>query len=185
MPCRCKSVLCVAMFLSYGIFFVMTAPETGAHSNQAMSQSIDCRVWNSQIDPAVHHESPPNPITLSDTDALEAMNCLIKNRGNRTIAKIGGATNLAVSQQLPEPTVELAALYYISYIFTKSYQHADGIALWDDAGTINPPHSIESAYSAYITWLNEVRKVGVSKARRLRLDPLNRSGLAWYGKRPS
>jgi hypothetical protein len=83
---------------------------------------------------------------------------------------------------LPQATVELASLYYVSYLFTGNYQHGDGIALWDRKGVINPPGGVDTAYASYRAWFKKVKSVELAEARKQHLDPLEGTNLYWYGK---
>lgn len=113
---------------------------------------------------------------------MEGMSCLLQCRGITREAGISGATHYEVSAGLPRATVELAALYYISFLFTGQRTHADGVALWNSDGVINPPGSIDTAYEAYERWFRRVQELGLATAREQGLNPLEGTGLAWYGK---
>ena len=155
---------------------------TNANLLTAESKHSNCKEWNAKVDPAVPGKTAVNVSELSDNEVTTAIGCLLKNRGNRANALIGGATNLMVSALLPQATVELASLYYISYLFTGDYEHGDGIALWDDHGAINPPGSIDRAYDAYEAWYKRVKLLGIGVARKQHLNPLSGTNLKWYGK---
>jgi hypothetical protein len=110
-----------------------------------------------------------------------------------------------VSQTFPEPSASACALYYISYLFTKNYGHADANVLVRDKEyeqpdgkmkdvdkwvklmkewelkTYNGPVAIEKAYDSYRSWFKKVKKIGLEKAREQKLDPLKGSGVSWYG----
>lgn len=119
--------------------------------------------------------------TYTIDQVTTAIECLLGCKGNKNPAKISGVTHAYVSEILPSATVELAALFYISYLYKANYTHADGIALKDKDGNINPPGSLEKAYASYEKWFKEVKEVGLQKAREMELDPLEGSGLIWYG----
>jgi len=141
-----------------------------------------CKEWDKRVDPSWG----PAGITLAqiprDAEVLVAIDCFLKHQGNKNRARFGGATNPRTSQILPDATIELASLYYISYLFTRDWQHGDGVALWNPEGIINPLSSIDTAYAAYRAWFERVRSVGLAEARKQRLDPLGGTGLHWYGK---
>jgi hypothetical protein len=141
----------------------------------------NCREWNAKVDPRVKGKSAVNAADLSESQIMTAIGCLLKNQGNRGVAGFGGATKYIVSQIVPQATVELASLYYISYLFTGNFQHGDGVALWNDHGVINPPGAIESAYKAYAAWFKRVKAMGIAEARKQHLDPLEGTTLRWYG----
>ena len=84
-------------------------------------------------------------------------------------------------RELPQPTVEIMALYYISYLYEEDWEHAVGIALWDKHGKINPPGSVHAAYLAYRRWFRRVQSVGLQQARKEHLQPLQGTEIEWYG----
>jgi len=77
--------------------------------------------------------------------------------------------------------VEIAALFYASYIFYgKDWDHfATGIALMEDR-KINSPETIKKAYKHYRKWFEKVKEIGLEEARIRGLDPLKGSGIGWY-----
>jgi len=98
---------------------------------------------------------------------------------------------LGVNQLFAEAPVNLAALYYISYLYTGNMEHSLAIALtgpdaedktihWKYATTQS---SIHTAYQAYRLWFAKVKEVGLNQARASKLAPLSGTGLAWYGQR--
>jgi hypothetical protein len=140
-----------------------------------------CEQWIEKVDPSSGKTNIDADSTLSDNQIIEAITCLLKCEGNKNTARISGATHLYISQIFPQATIELAALYYISYLFTRSWDIADGIALCDNNGTINPPKSIETAYEKYKEWFQKVQSIGIKAAREQKLNPLAGSGIHWYG----
>ncbi len=144
--------------------------------------TVGCRQWDQRVDPTLGKTGVELDRTISDKEFVEAVACLLKHKGDHRLARFGGATNPGVSQILPGATIELAALYYISYIFTGNWHHADGVALWNEDGVINPPGAIERAYSSYAKWFKVVQSLGLSAARKKHLDPLEGTKLRWYGK---
>jgi len=115
----------------------------------------------------------------SDEEVITAISCLLKNRGDHREARFGGVARIDISQHLPTASIELASLYYISYLYKQQWQHADGIALWNRKGEINPPGSVEAAF--HKRWFARVKEIGVRAARKEHLDPLKETGLFWYG----
>jgi hypothetical protein len=154
----------------------------GAMCEAGYARTADCQVWNGEVDPNFLGKATAHSAPLSDKEVLLAMDCLLRNQGNRGNAVISGVTRDEVSQMLPQATVELASLYYVSYLFTGNYQHGDGIALWDRKGVINPPGGVETAYASYRAWFKKVKSVGLAEARKQHLDPLEGTNLYWYGK---
>lgn len=116
----------------------------------------------------------------TDEQIVEAIECFLTCKGNKKKSSVSGATNMYVSQIFPKASVELAALFYISYLYTANYTFADGIALWSKEGGINPPRAIEIAYDSYKKWFKKVQEIGLSAARKMELNPLEGTGLSWY-----
>jgi hypothetical protein len=125
---------------------------------------------------------------LTETERLEAIQCLLGVENDTRAASMGGATRPVVSQLFGETPVNLAALYAISYIYTGRYDHADAIALQGDDASSTDSHglyvtkasAIHRAYWAYRAWFARVRQIGLARARQLGLRPLDGTGLDWY-----
>lgn len=144
--------------------------------------NVECRKWLSKVDLELGSGCVQLASFPSDREVLEAIGCLLQLQGDKRPARFGGATRADVSQILPSSTIELAALYYISYLYNGHWQHADGVALWDRKGTINPPGSIKTAYAAYRKWFQKVKAIGIVSARARHMEPLAGTNLKWYGK---
>ena len=167
------------------VVFSVIAPvacQSRAMSEESKDSQASCREWDKRVDPRLGDSGIYPDRLPPDPEVLVAISCLLKQRGNKEPARFSGATRPGVSQQLPSATIELAALYYISYLFTGNPQHGDGVALWNQDGVINPPGSADAAYTAYRIWFRRVRSLGLAEARKRRLDPLKGTALRWYGK---
>ena len=141
-----------------------------------------CSVWRAQVDPTLEAKEI-SPRLLDDRERVTACECLLGEEGNTGPARFSGATRAAVSAMLPDATVEVAALFYISYIYTGPWQHADGVALVDRENRVVTQAEVAGAYASYRRWLARVKEVGMARARELRLDPLENTDLCWYGSR--
>jgi hypothetical protein len=141
-----------------------------------------CKEWDKRVDASLGVAGIKPDKLPSDKELLVAIGCLLKHHGDKAPARFSGATNPKTSQILPNATIELASLYYISYLFTGDWQHGDGVALWNREGVVNPPGSVDAAYAGYASWFERVRSLGIPEARKQRLDPLRGTGLHWYGK---
>lgn len=64
---------------------------------------------------------------------------------------------------LPPPTIEIAALYYVTYMFEEKWDHAFGIALWNKKDEINPPGAGQEAYRCYREWFGKLKEWGSRK----------------------
>jgi hypothetical protein len=88
---------------------------------------------------------------------------------------------------VPAP-INLAALYYISYLYTGNWKHGSAIALrGPEVESTDTPglyatrqEAVHKAYASYRRWYEEVKRVGLPRAREKKLDPLEGTGLSWY-----
>ena len=76
-------------------------------------------------------------------------------------------------------SIEIAALYYASYLFESNWEHAGSVVLVDDNGNINTSEVVEKAFKSYREWFQKVQKIGLRRARELKLHPLEASGVRW------
>lgn len=118
-------------------------------------------------------------IKVDEKTFLEAAECFIALEGNGSISRLQGATRPDVSQTFGPARVDVAALYYIGYLFLERWDHGSAIYLSDK---FERPESKRAAvaFESYKTWLKEVRRIGVKTAREKKLDPLAGTGLSWY-----
>jgi hypothetical protein len=87
------------------------------------------------------------------------------------------------------PPVNLAALWTISYIYTGDFNHSLAVALvGDDAASsdsngiyVTKQVAVHRAFRAYRVWFEMVKKTALSKALAGNVDPLQGTGLSWYG----
>jgi hypothetical protein len=149
----------------------------GSRAQMLGKSGVECEKWIGLVDPELKGRAR-KPAT--DKEVMQAIQCLLTCRGNMKIAGFGGATRSEVSQSFPPATVELAALFYISYLFEGRWDHADGVALCDE-NSINPEGAISAAYGGYLKWFAQIRKLGIAEARRRHLSPLSGTGFQWYG----
>jgi len=173
-----SSAHCQIIFTSLIIFIFTGALSCGQEKQEL---PMNCTKWMNKVVPDLGGGALLEDSTPSDQEIFEAISCLLQLQGDKRQARFGGVTRLEVSQILPTTTIELAALYYISYLYDGRWQHADGVALWNRNGVINPPGSVETAYMAYKKWFEKVKKIGLEAARKESLEPLKGTGLYWYG----
>jgi len=77
--------------------------------------------------------------------------------------------------------VEVAALYYISYLFTQKWDHADAIALVSTKeDRLATDDDVANAYEAYEKWFARIKTIGLTEARKQKLDPLAGIDIRWY-----
>lgn len=148
-------------------------------TSEIMSQ--DCSYWHKSVGVknlkyAGSKIDEKNPVKI-----IEGIECLLKLEGNQSRGAFSGATNFQVSELLPPSTVEICALYYISWLFYENYEHASGVALVDESNLrLNSKKSIMMAYTSYRNWFETVKEIGLEEARKQNLDPLKGSGVRWY-----
>jgi hypothetical protein len=114
-------------------------------------------------------------------EIYDAIECLLKLKGKKYSSNISGATRGNVSQYFVEPTsVEVAALYFITYVVYQKWDYADAPYLVDGKGKLNTPKAVAKAYKAYRTWFKKVKEIGLVEARKQNLNPLANSTVRWY-----
>jgi hypothetical protein len=171
------------MYSNLKVFILLAILITGVGSLDAQpaNHPDSCDSWVNMLD----QSKPERPglwnSMLSNIETIDAIECLLHAQGNRHEARIGGVTHYNLSQTMPTASVEIAALYYISFLFTGLPDHADGIALQGADGSLNPPGSIDVAYKAYREWFVGAKIMGLETARTLQLSPLKSTNLSWYG----
>lgn len=137
-----------------------------------------CKYWYAQVDPSVEVDfeiDENNPENI-----LKGISCLLGLEGNRSDGLFGGAIKTRVSQVFPKATVEVCALFYISYLFYGDWEHADGIALSEHGQKFQSDKTIKKAFAFCRKWLETVKKIGLEEARKRKLDPLTGSNIHWY-----
>ena len=105
--------------------------------------------------------------------------CLLKLEGNKRKASVGANRSIYTSDvNIPNPTVEIAALVYISDIF-KGSPDIPVRRLYDKNPNATIDETVKKAYKYYREWFEEVKRVGLVKARQLGLDPLKNRDVHW------
>jgi hypothetical protein len=175
-----------AIFLSIGIYPAPKRSPATSHRSRLESQEVKnyekCNYWQARVDPSI--KLPSDTVDLDETEeanTLEAIGCLLKLKGRTTHSIYSSPTvSFYLSLRFPRPTVEVAALYYASYLYYHNWQHAQAIILVDRNGEKNTKGSIKVAYEAYLSWFEKVKEIGLQKAREEKLDPLNGVPVRWY-----
>lgn len=168
------------------LFLVGVISATAQTKTEKAKNDI-CYRWQTQVDPSLERIIIDES-TLPDDEILEGIGCLLKLKGNKKKARFTGATranyNSADRYKPPKhpATVEIAALYYISYLFYENWEHANSVSLFDTESkklNSNTKRSVKEAYKSYQKWFEKVKEIGLEKAREQKLDPLENSGIAW------
>ncbi|HEX8370289.1 MAG TPA: hypothetical protein VF604_17210 [Pyrinomonadaceae bacterium] len=149
----------------------------------AQDAKAACYKWQTQVDPKFERVEIDES-KLSDKEIQTGIGCLLKLKGNKRKAGFTGATrsNIYASgrYEYKTATIEIAALYYISYMFHNNWEHAGSISLYDEeAENGNSKKSIKRAYESYRKWYEKLLEIGLQKAREQKLDPLENSGVSW------
>lgn len=146
---------------------------------QVMEAKADiCKYWQSQVDMETEVD-----FEVDETDpknVLVGIDCLLKLEGNKKEGLFSGATKDNISQTFPAVSIEICALYYVSYLFYQDWRHANAVALVGNDGSINSDEVVKKAFESYKSWLKKLKKIGLQKARKMKLDPLANSGIKWY-----
>ena len=135
--------------------------------------------------------APVDPDHVTDLDEatiLGAIACLLQLETDTRPANFMGVTWAGVSQIFDWAPMNLAALYYISYLFTSNWKHGNAIALRGPGAEVpeskskyrTSPWAIYKAYGSYRHWYQQLKAMGLAQAREEKLDPLAGTGLYWY-----
>lgn len=175
-------VAVLALFLVLGVY-------QPAGSAMPTKDCERCKYWQAKIDPSITLSEDSSAAGSTPTfeindeeaaKALEAAECLLKLEGKTNPSKFSATVSLYLSTRFPPPSVEVAALYYVSYIYHKNWRHAQAMVLVDAEGKKNTKKSIKTAYKAYRAWFEKVKEIGLKKARQQNLDPLDGTDVRWY-----
>jgi hypothetical protein len=151
------------------------------NENKILSGQEVCKYWLSRVDSDVKPTDQFKHVDESNVEnIMVGIECLLALEGNKKRARFSGASRHDVSQLFAPATVDIAALYYISFLFTQKWDHADAVAIVDKDGRINTDESIKEAFQAYREWFKEVKKLGIYKARESGIDPFAGKNIKWY-----
>lgn len=174
-------IVLIIMAVAHGAVFPGSFPSP-VKVREGVVMNSECKNWQSLVDTSVE---PPRPRFVFDVsnelDVTVGIECLLRLEGNKSPARFGGALNPGVSQTFDKATTEVAALFYVSYLFKKKFDHASAVALTDSrTGKVNTPKSIKSAFAAYRKWFEKIKSIGIEEARKQELDPLEGTFVRWY-----
>lgn len=163
-------------------FFVVLFLSASVFAQQS-SKDI-CIDWKGRIDDTLNETYLPiyvEPEELNEQEVFQAIECLLKLEGNKNKARFSGATRTDQSSVPQFTPGEVSALWYISFLYYQKFDHAGGvIALSDNSGEFSSPGAIKEAYKSYRKWFEEVKKIGLIKAREQKLDPLAYTDIKWW-----
>jgi len=145
------------------------------------NQEKRCEYWRAKIDPALPLSGKGVWEQPSDEETMSVIACLLDLEGRKEPARFGGATRYDVSYASEDmPSIEIASLYYISFIYEKKWDHARVIAIQGPNGETNTTSITDEAWKSYKKWFNKVKTIGLDEARRQKLEPLQGTELHWY-----
>ena len=143
------------------------------------TSKLECSYWRSFVDPTM--ESREKWDSLSEEQALEGIQCYLAMKGEDKPSRFDFANvGYHTSRRLPGPSIETAALYYVSYIFFENWNHAGAMTLVDKSGTASVKKLNRIAFRSYKAWFQNIRVIGLSEARKRKLNPLEGTGISWY-----
>ncbi|MEZ5307886.1 MAG: hypothetical protein R2684_12145 [Pyrinomonadaceae bacterium] len=167
----CVSVFAVWLMLPIGIVGSTNMTHT-------------CESWQGLVGGQEKPVQTPSNIDLdNEAEVFEGIECLLKLEGNKSHGTPSGATHMAVSDILPSAAVEVSALHYISYLYYKRFDYANGVALvlsGDGSNDFNSQEAISLAYKSYREWFVKIKETGLKEAREKKIDPLEGSAVKWY-----
>ena len=164
------------------LFTVGLVPDSnGRAQDQGSPCDTQCEYWQSKVDAELKSPTAAAGVPETDPESIVAgIECLLRMEGNKHAAKFSGATKPYVSQIFKHATADVAALYYISYLYYQKWDHADAIALRDENGEVDRPEAVRQAFESYRKWFDEVKRVGLVKAKTMKLEPLKDTKVHWY-----
>lgn len=175
------------IFIRISFFLIMVSFLTVSGNAQGNGKEIKSEevkfFWYSRVCEEAFL-SGKNKIMLDEKKPQIIMNgisTLLTFEGDKKTATFCGATDVGYNSPEVNCTVEVAALFYASYIFYgKGWNYfATGIALVEN-GKKNDPKTIKKAFKCYREWFEKIKKIGIEKAREEKLDPLKGTGIVWY-----
>jgi hypothetical protein len=184
---RLYQVIKMTSFLA--ILFFPVVPSQMAQTKFDKVKNNTCYRWQTQVDPRLERIKIDNSI-LSVAEIEEAIGCLLTLKGKTHKARLYGTTrdNYYKSEGYQPPkhpaSVEIAALYYASFLFYNNWEFASSIVLYDaDTEESNSKRNVKRAYKSYQQWFKKVIEIGLEEARKQKLDPLVESEVSWPGQR--
>ncbi len=158
----------------------------------ASGQSSSCQYWRSRVDIYTHITDLSQILDEKNPkNMLPAIRCLLEFEGNKNIAAFGldpnprltGPPGPGPMSILSTPiTAEVAALYFISYLYYQKWDHANLVVLIDkeDSREIeSSQENVSKAYKYYREWFERVKPIGIVKARKLKIEPLKGKDVRW------
>lgn len=162
------------------VFFLLLLGMNAPVVAQAEYDPTGCARWMKLIDPSAGKSSFAISFPIPEKEKLAAIECFLQAEGNQIPSRIEMTMSHNGGEQLPPPTIELAALYYVTYMFEEKWDHAGGFALWNRKAEINPPGSVQEAYKCYREWFSKLKELGFAEVKKRNLKPLDNSSVQWF-----
>lgn len=153
------------------------------HLSADRLSGADCEYWQSKVDANMRLMGARLDELPSDVDAPQAIRCLLQLKGQTMASRFGGATRFDVSEVGGATPMDVAALYYMTFIYTRVWDHADAIMI-DGPKGVNSRRTVNEAFRAFEAWSKTVDRLGIAEVRVRGLHPLRGTQLHWYGRRP-
>jgi hypothetical protein len=151
-----------------------------------------CQYWHHRVDVYVELPDLNFPNEKDPEIIKQGIECLLKLEGNKNISRIGANPMPHLTGPIlaggpisifSTPTrVEVAALYLISSLYYQRWDHANWVVLVNDPDSKEVDTSgdnVRRAYQYYREWFEQVKFIGVVKARELKLEPLKGKDVWW------
>jgi len=152
--------------------------------------SSSCQYWRSRVDSYTTMELSQIRDEKDPRNILPAIQCLLEFEGNKNSALFGLDPSPPLTGPARGPTsifstpihIEVAALYFISYLYYQNWKHANLIVLVDrdDSREIeSSDENVRKAWKYYREWFERVKPIGIVKARKLKIEPLKGKDVWW------
>jgi len=159
---NCKTVIMI-------LFVVLNC---GALMQASPSLPNEKANWTWLVDPSVATKPHRNLTALSEEEKIQIIECMLSLEGRKECARISGATSFRQSFAPPPSSIEVAALFFIDYIYHGKWDFCNGIALVDENGQYNTGKSIVSAFAAHRRWFGLIKKFGLKVVIEMGIDPM-------------
>lgn len=171
--------------------FVIALALISALAVSASGQSPACQYWRSRVDIYTHITDLSEIVDQNKPENIvPAITCLLEFEGNKNMAAFGRDPSPRLTGPSQGPTsifstpitAEVAALYFISYLYYQKWDHASLVVLVnrDDSRELeSSDENVRKAYGYYREWFERVKAIGIVKARELKIEPLKDKDVRW------
>ena len=115
------------VFFTIWFVVVLLSPSAGGPVvAQTKGKSGDCAQWMKLIDPSAGKSSFAINFPIPESEKLAAIECFLQSEGNQIPSRIQMNMSFNGGTALPPPTIDIAALYYVTYMFEEKWAHGGG-----------------------------------------------------------